>query len=217
MSEILSYFFNPEESMSGLLIEENKNKWKDGLKYGVMITVLLGFLTMAVYRISGIPIADVIGSSLEKVISGLVGTNTHEGFAWLVLALVSIVQTLFIVMIKFLVWAAMLYLASSILGERISIYEAVLISMFSVVVWVAAQLISVIVILIISIMPLQVINQILLGLSMILNYWYLILMAIGFTIATKSTFLKGSLAVLVIQGVFWALGSVFPILQTILG
>lgn len=217
MSEILSYFFNPEESMSGLLIEENKNKWKDGLKYWAMIAVLLGFLTMAVYRISGIHITDVIGSSLEGVISGVVGPNTHEGVAWLVLVLVSIVQTLIIVTIKFLVWAAMLYLASSILGERISIYEAVLISMFSVVVWVAAQLMSVIVILIVSIMPIQMINQILLGLSMILNYWYLILMAIGFTIATRSTFLKGGLVVLVIQGLFWALGSVLPILQTILG
>lgn len=217
MSEILSYFLNPEESMSGLLIEENKNKWKDGLKYWAMITILLGFLTMAVYRISGAGIVDIVGSSVEEVISGLVGAQTHEGIVWLTLVLVSIVRTLIIITIKFLVWAAMLYLASLILGVGINPYKAILISMFSVVVWVAAQLISVIVILIASIMPIQMITEILMSLSMLLSYWYLILMAMGFTIAIKSTFLKGGLVVLVIQGLFWALGNVIPILQIILG
>lgn len=217
MSEILSYFFNPEESMSGLLIEENKNKWRDGLKYLTMTIILLGFLTMAVYRISGMHIVDIVGSSLEGRINSLVGSNLNEGFAWIILVLVSIVQTFIIITVRFLAWMGMLYLASLILGERISLYEATLISMFSMVVWVIAQLFSVITVLIISIMPIQIINQILIGLSTLLSYWYLVLIAIGFTIATKSTFLKGGLGVLVIQGIFWMLGSMMPILHTLLG
>lgn len=217
MSEILSYFFNPEESMSGLLIEENKNKWRDGLRYLTMTIILLGFLTMAVYRISGMHIVDIVGSSLEGRINSLVGSNLNEGFAWIILVLVSIVQTFIIITVRFLAWMGMLYLASLILGERISLYEATLISMFSMVVWVIAQLFSVITVLIISIMPIQIINQILIGLSTLLSYWYLVLIAIGFTIATKSTFLKGGLGVLVIQGIFWMLGSMMPILHTLLG
>ena len=217
MSEILSYFFNPEESMSGLLIKENKNKWRDGVRYLTMTIVLLGFLTMAVYRISGMHIVDIVGSSLESSINGLVGSNLNEGFAWIILSLVSIVQTFIIITVRFLAWMGMLYLASSILGERITLYEAALISMFSMIVWVTAQLFSVITILIISIMPIQIINQILIGLSTLLTYWYLVLIAIGFTIVTKSTFFKGGLVVLAIQGIFWILGSMMPILHTLLG
>lgn len=217
MSEILSYFFNPEESMGGLLIEENKNKWRDGLRYLTMTIILLGFLTMAVYRISGMHIVDIVGSSLESRINGLVGSNFNKGFAWIILALVSIVQTFIIITVRFLAWMGMLYLASSILGERIILYEAILISMFSMIVWVTAQLFSVTTILIVSIMPIQIINQILIGLSTLLSYWYLVLIAIGFTIATKSTFLKGGLVVLGIQGVFWMLGSMMPILHPLLG
>lgn len=217
MSEILGYVFNPEASMSGLLIGDNKNKWRDGLKYLVMTIILLSFLTMAVYRLSGIHISDIVGSSLEGKINGLVVTNLNEGFAWIIQVIVSIMQTSIIIAVRFLAWTGMLYLASAILGERVSLYEASLISIFSMVVWVTAQIFGVITILIVSIMPIQIINEILMGLSTLLSYWYLVLMAIGFTIATKGTFLKGGVVILVIQGVFWMLGGMMPILQILLG
>lgn len=217
MSEILGYFFNPEASMNGLLIEKNKTKWKDGLKYLIMTIILLGFLTMAVYRISGIPIIDIVGSSLEGRIRDIVGNDFNEGFTWIILVFTSIVQTLIIVVVRILVWSGILYLASSIQQKRIALYEVSLISMFSIVVWIASQIFGVIVILAISIIPIEIINQILAGLSTLLSYWHLVLLAIGFTIATKSTFLKGGLVVLMIQGGFWILGSMMPILYVLLG
>lgn len=61
------------------------------------------------------------------------------------------------------------------------------------------------------------INQMLVGISMILEYWYLIVLAIGLTFATRSTFLKGGMIVLIIQGLFWMLGSMIPWLQVVLG
>ena len=217
MNEILGYFFYPEASMGRLLIQDNKNKWKDGLKYLTMTIVLLSFLTIAVYRVSGVHITDIVGSSLEGKINGFVGNHLNEGLTWITLVLVLMIQTCLISSVRMLAWLGMLYLASSILGKKISLYETILISMFSMVVWVAAQLFGVISILIVSIMPIEIINQMLIGLSTLLNYWYLVLMAIGFTIATRSTFFKGGLAVLVIQGVFWMLGSMMPILHTLLG
>ena len=217
MSEILGYIVSPEASMSGLLIGENKNKWKDGLKYLVMIVVLLGFLTMAAYRISGIHITDIVGDSLKGKLSGLGSTNFNEGFTWMILVIASIVQTSITITVRFLAWIGMIYLANSILGERINLYEAMLISMFSMVVWVTAQLFGMITMLVASIMPLQIINEILIGLSTLLSYWYLVLIAIGFTVATKSTFLRGGIVVLVIQGMFWMLGGMMPIFQTLLG
>lgn len=217
MGEILDYFFNPEASMDGLLIGENKNKWKDGLKYLVMTIILLGFLTMAVYRISGIHVVDIVGGFLGGRINNLVSSNLNEGFTWIILVIFSIVQTFIIITVRCLAWTGMLYLASSILGERVRFYEASLISMFSMVVWVTAKIFGVLTILIVSIMPIQIINEILMGLSTLLSYWYLVLMAIGFTIATKSNFLKGGVVTLVIQGVFWMLCGMMPILQTLLG
>ena len=203
--------------ISQLLIEKNKTKWKDGLRYLIMTIILLGFLTMAVYRISGIPIIDIVGSSLEGRIRGIVGNDFNEGFTWIILVFTSIVQTLIIVVVRILAWSGILYLASSIQQKRIALYEVSLISMFSIVVWIASQIFGVIVILAISIIPIEIINQILAGLSTLLSYWHLVLLAIGFTIATKSTFLKGGVVVLMIQGGFWILGSMIPILHVLLG
>ena len=217
MSEILGYLFSPEASMSELLIGKNKNKWRDALKYLAMTIVLLGLLTMAVHRISGLHITDIVGNSLEERINALVSTNFNEGFTWIIRVIVVIVQTSIMSTVRCLAWTGMIYLANIVLGERINLYEASLISIFSMVVWVTAQIFGVITILIVSIMPIQIINEILMGLSTLLSYWYLVLMAIGFTIATKGTFLKGGVVILIIQGIFWVLGGMMPILQALLG
>lgn len=200
MSEILSYLLSPETSMSELLIGDNKNRWRSGLKYLVMTIVLLGLLTVAIHRING-----------------LVSDDLNEGFDWIMQVIVFIVKTSIIVIVRCLAWTGMIYLANAILGGHANLYEASLISIFSMVAWVAAQIFGVITMLLVSIMPIQIINEILMGLSTLLNYWYLVLIAIGFTIATKSTFLKGGVVMLIIQGTFWMLGGMMPVLQFLLG
>ena len=220
MNEILGYFFNPEASMSGLLIGENKNKWKEGLKYLGLIIILLGFLTVVRYRISGASIVDIMGGSANigiNRLNELMGSHLNEGFTWITLVGAAIIRILIIVVARFLVWTAMLYLASLILGDKIDLYKVSLISIFSLVVWVAAQFFGMIVSLIIGIIPVEIINQILEGLATLLSYWHLVLIIIGFTISTKSTFLKGGLVVLIIQGILWMLGNIMPTLQMLLG
>lgn len=182
-----------------------------------MTIVLLGLLTMAVHRISGLHITDIVGDSLEGRINGLVRTNFNEGFTWIIQVIVFIVRTSIIITVRCLAWTGMIYLANTVLGESINLYEATLISMFSMVVWVAAQIFGVITMLVVSIMPIQIISEILMGVSTLLSYWYLVLMAIGVTIATKSTFLKGGVVILIIQGIFWVLGGMMPMLQVLLG
>lgn len=217
MGEILSYFVSPEDSMGKLLLTRDKDKWKQGLLYWMMIAVLLGFLTVSAYRLNGIGLTEVLGDNLGQTMTEMLGAELNEGIVWLTTAVVSVIQSLIIVGVRFIAWSIMLYLANLILGQKLKIYDIVLLSMFTMVTWLAAEVVTVIAILIASICPIAIINQMVVGISMILDYWYLVLLAIGFAIVSKSTFLKSGMVILVIQGIFWGLGSIAPVLQVMLG
>lgn len=217
MGEILSYFVSPEDSMGKLLLTRDKDKWKQGLLYWMMIAVLLGFLTVSAYRLNGIGLTEVLGDNLGQTMTEMLGAELNEGIVWLTTAIVSVIQSLIIVGVRFIAWSIMLYIANLILGQKLKIYDIVLLSMFTMVTWLAAEVVTVIAILIASICPIAIINQMVVGISMILDYWYLVLLAIGFAIVSKSTFLKSGMVILVIQGIFWGLGSIAPVLQVMLG
>lgn len=217
MREILSYFLRSEESMNNLLLECDKNKWKQGLVYWASVAVLLGFLTMAAYRLNGIEIIQVIGVDLREILQNSAGVDINEGIIWLVSAFISIAQSLITVGFKFLIWGCTLYIATLILKDRVGIYQIVLLSMFSMLTWLSAQVIGVIAVMIVSICSVEIINEMALGISMILEYWYLILLAIGYSIAARCTFFKAGAVILIIQAIYWGISSAIPALQGILG
>lgn len=221
MNEILSYFFRPEESVSTLLIEKNKDKWKQGVLSWIMSAILLGFLTMAVYRLNVISIVDILvdilGSNNESLIQSILYMQVNEGVVWLISAIILILKVIIMVGFKFILWAVALYIASCILKQRLKLYDVVLLSIFAMSNWLAAQIFTIITLMIASICPIDIINQMLVGLSMILGYWYLIILAIGFAIQTRSTFLKGGLVILTVQCTCWILASLVPTLQIVLG
>lgn len=217
MSEILSYFFNPEASMDLLISEANKNKWKDGfLKWG-MITVLAGLLTIVMYRVSGVSLDSIQGTYYGTIIENTIGLNNNEGIVWLCMAIISIIETLLIAVIKLGIWTALLYIANRLLKDNISLYQIFLMSIFCILTWLTAQVFSNIATIIVMFSSVSIINEMLLGIGMILGYWYLVIFIIGYSIAAESTFLKGGLVILVIQGILWGASNMFPVLQVVLG
>ncbi len=205
MSELLGYILRPEESISTLLIERDRSKWKQILLYGMMLVVLLGLSTMATYRLSGVGISDIPEANF---IQKTFGVQMSEGVVWITSAIVAF---------KFIVWSVILYLVGRIMKKELKVYDIILLGMVAMQTRLVAQIITVIAVTITTFCPIFFINQMLVGIAMILDYWYLIILAIGFTVLTRSTFLKGGMSILVIQGIFWMLGNMVPWLQVILG
>lgn len=214
MNEIMSYFFNPEESMELLLSESNKNKWKDGVVKWLLVAIVAGLLTIMTYRMSGVEIA---GIQEAAILQNILGVNNQEGIIWLGVSVANIIETLLIAVIRTLVWAGLLYVANKILKDELSLYEVLLMSIFCILTWITSQIFSSIALMISMVCSVQVINEMLLGIVMILGYWYLIVFIIGYSVATRSTFLKSGAIVLIIQGIFWGVANAFPVLQVILG
>ena len=214
MNEIMSYFFNPEESMELLLSESNKNKWKDGVVKWLLVAIVAGLLTIMTYRMSGVEIA---GIQEAAILQNILGVNNQEGIIWLGVSVANIIETLLIAVIRTLVWAGLLYVANKILKDELSLYEVLLMSIFCILTWITSQIFSSIALMISMVCSVQVINEMLLGIVMILGYWYLIVFIIGYSVATRSTFLKSGTIVLIIQGIFWGVANAFPVLQVILG
>ena len=205
MSELLGYILRPEESISTLLIERDRSKWKQILLYGMMLVVLLGLSTMATYRLSGVGISDIPEANfIQKTFV----VQMSEGVVWITSAIVAF---------KFIVWSVILYLVGRIMKKELKVYDIILLGMVAMQTRLVAQIITVIAVTITTFCPIFFINQMLVGIAMILDYWYLIILAIGFTVLTRSTFLKGGMSILVIQGIFWMLGNMVPWLQVILG
>ena len=214
MNEIMSYFFNPEESMELLLSESNKNKWKDGVVKWLLVAIVTGLLTIMTYRMSGVEIA---GIQEAAILENILGVNNQEGIIWLGVSVANIIETLLIAVIRTLVWAGLLYVANKILKDELSLYEVLLMCIFCILTWITSQIFSSIALMISMVCSVQVINEMLLGIVMILGYWYLIVFIIGYSVATRSTFLKSGAIVLIIQGIFWGVANAFPVLQVILG
>lgn len=210
----MSYFFNPEESMELLLSESNKNKWKDGVVKWLLVAIVAGLLTIMTYRMSGVEIA---GIQEAAILQNILGVNNQEGIIWLGVSVANIIETLLIAVIRTLVWAGLLYVANKILKDELSLYEVLLMSIFCILTWITSQIFSSIALMISMVCSVQVINEMLLGIVMILGYWYLIVFIIGYSVATRSTFLKSGAIVLIIQGIFWGVANAFPVLQVILG
>lgn len=217
MSELLGYILRPEESISTLLIERDRSKWKQILLYWIRLVVLLGLSTMATYRLSGVGISDILGTNFIDLIHSTFGVQMSEGAVWITSTIILVMQTLVIVMFKFIIWSIVLYLVGMIIKKELKVYDVILLSMIAMQTRLVAQIITVIAVTIANFCPIFFINQMLVGIAMILDYWYLIVLAIGFTVLTRSTFLKGGMVILVIQGFFWLLGSMVPWLQVILG
>lgn len=217
MSEILSYFFSPEESMNKLLLECDRDKWKQGLMNWGLVIVLLGFLTMAAYRVSGIDISAVLGINLETSLNGILGSQTSEGLIWLIAAFISMIESFIVIAVKFLIWSCALYIVNLLLKDGLDLYQIILLAIFGMLVWLTAQVFAVIAVMIASICSIGIINEMVSGISMILEYWYLILLAIGYSVGTRCTFFKGGAVILLIQAIFWGISGAVPALQSVLG
>lgn len=215
MNEILGYFIHPESSMDELLCNESKGKWKEGILKWVLVAILSGLLTVMIYKVAGVRLEDLAGNYYGKLLYNLSERKINEGFIWLILVGLSIGEILIIAAIRSGLWIILLYIVSKVLREHVEDYQIVKMSIFAVLTWIAARVFSSIAILISIFSRVDTLNQMVMGLGMILGYWYLILFIIGYSMITRSTFLKGGIIVLMIQALFWGMANAFPVLQII--
>ncbi|MBE6025137.1 MAG: hypothetical protein E7231_18505 [Cellulosilyticum sp.] len=216
MNEIIGYFFHPEGSIEVLLEGEQKRRWQDGILKWILVAILSGLLTIVIYKIVGVDLESLTDTYGGRIIQGLSKNNINEGMIWLSLAGVSIGETLISAIIRAGLWTGLLYTISKFLKDTITLRDIVNISVYAILTWVTARLLESVVLLIIMISPFDTLNQMLLGLGMLLGYWYLILFMIGYSMATDSTFFKGATVVVIGQGIIWGIANIFPVLQTIL-
>ena len=216
MSEILSYFFHPELSMDVLLNNEGKRKWLDGILKWILVAILSGLMTIVIYQIVGIDLESLATTYYGNMIQKLLQQEVNEGCIWLALAGLSIGELLLSAFIRTCLWIILLYIGSKLVRDRISIHQIVKMSVFAILTWIVSQLFLNIVICISMVSPIQTINEMLISLGMLLSYWGLILFIIGYSILAKSTFFKGGIIVLVIQGILWGIANAFPFLKMFL-
>ena len=217
MNEILGYFFHPEISMDILLNNNDKVKWRDGILKWVLVAILAGLLTIATYKVAGVDLGSLSTTYYGKIVEELVKSNVNEGVIWLILAIRSIGEILVSAIIRVGLWIGLIYIVSSILKDIISLRQIVNMSIFAILTWISSQVFLNIALCISMISPIQTINEMLIGLGMLLGYWYLILFIIGYSMISRSTFLKGGMVVLVIQGLLWGVSNAVPFLQIFLG
>lgn len=217
MNEILGYFFHPEISMDILLNNNDKVKWRDGILKWVLVAILAGLLTIATYKVAGVDLGSLSTTYYGKIVEELVKSNVNEGVIWLILAIRSIGEILVSAIIRAGLWIGLIYIVSSILKDIISLRQIVNMSIFAILTWISSQVFLNIALCISMISPIQTINEMLIGLGMLLGYWYLILFIIGYSMISRSTFLKGGMVVLVIQGLLWGVSNAVPFLQIFLG
>lgn len=216
MNEILNYFFHPEISMEVLLNDEEKRNWKNGIVKWVLIAILSGLLTVAIYKVVGVDLESLLTSYYGNMIQNLVAANINEGFIWLAIAGLSIGETLVSATIRTILWSILIYIVSKILRDSIEMNQIVKMSVFAILTWIASQVFFNAAVCFSMIFPIQTINEMLVSLGMLLSYWNLVLFIIGYSIASKATFLKGCMIVLVIQGIIWGIANAFPMLQIFL-
>ena len=114
MNEILNYFFHPEISMEVLLNDEEKRNWKNGIVKWVLIAILSGLLTVAIYKVVGVDLESLLTSYYGNMIQNLVAANINEGFIWLAIAGLSIGETLVSATIRTILWSILIYIVSKI-------------------------------------------------------------------------------------------------------
>lgn len=216
MNEILNYFFHPEISMDLLLNDENKKKWQDGLLKWVLVAILSGLLTVVIYKVVGVQLESLLSTYYGNVISQLLASNINEGVIWLAIAALSIGEVLLSAVIRAGLWIILLYIVSKVSKDFISLNQIVKMTIFAVLIWIASQVFGNITIFFSMISTIQIINEMLLGLGMLLSYWYLILLIIGYSILSRGTFFKGCVVVLIIQGILWGVAKAFPIMAIFL-
>lgn len=216
MNEILGYFFHPEISMDELLCNESKGKWREGILKWVLVAILSGLLTVVIYKVAGVQLENLAGSYYGDIIYNLSERKVNEGFIWLILVALSVGETLMIATIRSGLWIILLYIISKVLREQVERYQIVKMSVFAILTWIVAGVFSSIAVLISMFSSVSTLNEMIMGLGMLLDYWYLILFIIGYSMITRSTFLKGSIVVLIIQAIFWGMANAFPVLQIIL-
>ena len=217
MNEIIGYFFHPETSIGTLLGDENRKKYQDGLLKWLLVAVIAGFLTIVTYQVAGVKLEYLGGKYYSNIIEILLDKNINEGFVWLVLAGINIVQTLVIAAVRAGVWIVLLYIISKILKNQIAIDRIVKLGVFAILTWIVAQLIGNIAFLVTLLSPIEVVNEMIIGLAMILEYWYLIIFIIGYCMLTRGTILSGGVVIIIIQGIFWGAANMSPVLGTFLG
>lgn len=216
MNEILNYFFHPEISMEVLLNDEEKRNWKNGILKWILIAILSGLLTVAIYKVVGVDLESLLTSYYGNMIQNLVAANINEGFIWLAIAGLSIGEILVSATIRTILWSILIYIVSKILRDSIRMNQIVKMSVFAILTWIASQVFFNAAVCFSMICPIQTINEMLVSLGMLLSYWNLVLFIIGYSIVSKATFLKGCMIVLVIQGIIWGIANAFPMLQIFL-
>lgn len=222
MNEILSYIMHPEISMSELIEDNTRGKWKNGVKNWFLLSILIGLLTVASYKLAGYDLTLVKSNPFYGAIIDLLETiGVAEGGIWLALVAVEVVLVLIIAGIRAMMWINMLFLVSKLFKDIVSVKTLVDMSIYAILIWIALRVFRSTVICVGLIIPFNEtigeIQQILLGLTEVFSYWYIILFIIGYSIVTNSTFRKSGLIVLAIQGCFWIIVNLVPVLDIVIG
>lgn len=208
MREILSYFFSPENSMAQLVASSDNQKIKSGIKYWLAAIILLELFTMAIYRAMGLSIESLMMQLL--LLPSAIRDMANENITWLIVSGYMILRTLLHAILKCGIWTLLLWVASKLLKDTIDLKIILTITVYAILNWLAVQYIDVGAYLIANICPINLINEIAEGIAAIANYWYLILIILGYVSINKENFFKGAIIVLVIQCILWGICDIAP-------
>ena len=140
MNEILSYIMHPEISMSELIEDNTRGKWKNGVKNWFLLSILIGLLTVASYKLAGYDLTLVKSNPFYGAIIDLLETiGVAEGGIWLALVAVEVVLVLIIAGIRAMMWINILFLVSKLFKDIVSVKTLVEMSIYAILIWIALR------------------------------------------------------------------------------
>lgn len=213
MREILGFFFNLEESIEGLLVDQNKQLWKSPIRYTLQIALLSSLLFVLVLQVGGVQLQDM-GPEYKSLLS--MQGEMNQGLLWLLIAGVNFLYTIIAMIIKGVTWFIMLCLTKIILKRTTPYYSIFLITIYSVLIGGVGHLAMLVGNMLASLISVGIIQDILMGITSIMAYWYLAILALGISAMMDYSFFKGLVIVIVIVGVLSGLSHILPFLQVAL-
>lgn len=208
MREILRYFFSPEDSMAQLVASSDDQKIKSGIQYWIAAIVLLELFTMAIYKAMGLSIESLMMQLL--LLPNAIREMGNENITWLLVSGYMILRTLLHAIIKCSIWTLLLWGISKLLRDEVDLRRILTITVYAILNWLAVQYIDIGAYLIGNVCPINIIIEIAEGIATVANYWYLILIILGYVSINKEDFFKGAIIVLAIQCILWGICDIAP-------
>lgn len=217
MKRLLSCFWDVESAVEDLVYDKEEHRYFEAIGLWIFLAIVTGLVTLVIYQRQGYSLQGlVVDSRLKAYCTSLVN---QEGLKWLIIAGIDAVGRVVRPAVTTMVWITLLYIANKVLKDDIAIQDIILIVIYGMATNIFAQLISAITIICIShniLDSIYLASEILIGIGIIFQYWYLVMFVIGYSICTNCTFRKSLCIVMTLQIFIWLVERSIPYINTFL-